>query len=206
MKKSIRVNFSQVFRVDEKDLERTPCGFLKIALRVSRIGVMEYKNSSGKAYNEYKPPEELFKPETMDSLRHVAVTNKHPSEMFVRPYNSQRLMVGFVCGNPVLEQDYYLNSEICLTRQDIIDSVIQKFNNGENQEVSAGYSATIEEARGDYNGERYDAIQKDIQFNHVALVDVGRAGKEVRLVWPNEKQSKADSVEFADFRYCSNFI
>ena len=167
---------------------------------------MIYKDSTGKEYLEYKPPEELFKIQTIDSLKNVAVTDKHPQEMFIRPYNSQRLMVGFVCGEPRIEQDYYLSSEIILTRQDIIDSVIQKFQSGENQEVSAGYSASIQEAQGNYNGEKYNAIQTDIVFNHVAMVDIGRAGKEVRLVWPNEKQSKANSGDFPDFRYCTEPI
>src|SRR5262249_40249598 len=39
----------------------------------------------------------------------------------------------------------------------------------------------MEEASGEWNGERYDAIQRNIRGNHVALVDVARAGPEARV-------------------------
>jgi len=48
-------------------------------------------------------------------------------------------------------------------------------------ELSCGYEARLEEAPGVYEGEAYDVRQRDIVYNHVSIVDEGRAGPQVRL-------------------------
>ena len=207
--RSSRINFSQVFRLNEADIKRTSCGFIKLPVRVSRIGVMAYKDSAGKSYNEFKPPEELFNENAMATLQDVPVTDKHPEEVFVRPYNWKKLAVGFVPGKPEIDQDYYLSSELVISDQNMIDAVCRKFKSGQDQQVSAGYSANIIEEKGEWNGEPYDSVQRDIQFNHCALVDVGRAGSDVKLIWPEDKKDSKpvlNSPESKSFRYASIFI
>ena len=179
-----RINFSQVFNVKKADLDYTPCGFLKLPVRVSRIGVMEYRNANDEPTYECKPPEELFNPKTMESLRHIPVTDKHPQAMFVTPENSKELMVGFMSGEPIIEDDTYLSSDLIITDQTIIDRLVKKFDNNETQEVSAGYSATIEKTPGTFIDTHYDTVQRDVVFNHCALVSVGRAGRDCRLIFP----------------------
>ena len=49
------------------------------------------------------------------------------------------------------------------------------------RELSLGYELDLDETPGTWNGEPYDAIQKNIRVNHLALVDKARAGDQARL-------------------------
>lgn len=49
----------------------------------------------------------------------------------------------------------------------------------EQAELSSGYRYTADMTSGEYEGVKYDGIMRNIQGNHVALVDVGRAGHDV---------------------------
>lgn len=49
------------------------------------------------------------------------------------------------------------------------------------RELSLGYSYTPEFKSGEFNGTRYDFVMRDIKANHLALVEVGRAGSDVRV-------------------------
>ena len=43
-------------------------------------------------------------------------------------------------------------------------------------QLSVGYHADLDETPGSWRGERYDAVQRNIRGNHLAIVDQGRAG------------------------------
>ena len=200
LKRAARINFSQILRTDGAGFQETSCGFAKLPFRVSRVGCMEYKDEDGKSYVEFKPPEELFNFDSMESLKCVAVTNKHPKEVFVTKKNSKKLMVGFIPEFPEIEEEYYLKAEMVITDAEIIEALEKKFMAGEDQEISAGYSAVIEDEVGEWNGEKFQAVQREIVFNHCALVDVGRAGEDVKILWPNRSDSQSA------IRYASVFV
>ncbi|SCU95521.1 conserved hypothetical protein [Cupriavidus necator] len=44
------------------------------------------------------------------------------------------------------------------------------------KDLSCGYTLTLDETPGECNGRRYDAVQRNIRYNHLALVRAGRAG------------------------------
>lgn len=197
MEKSVRIQFHQILRLNAADLERTSCGFIKLPVRVSRVGVMIYKDGKGKSYPEFKPPEELFREETKKSLCYIPVTDKHPKTALVRPYNVKELSVGMVVDEGKEDMEYFLSSSMVITDQKVIDRICDKFNKGETQEVSAGYEAQIHEEPGIFNGEKYVTVQRDVVFNHLALVDLGRAGPDVKIVFPVEGfNTKADNQDF----------
>lgn len=56
---------------------------------------------------------------------------------------------------------------------------IRKIENGERMELSAAYFFTPVLENGEWNGKPYDFVMTDIQGNHVALVEEGRAGSDV---------------------------
>jgi len=60
------------------------------------------------------------------------------------------------------------------------ENILKKRKNGK-KELSAGYLATNVPEKGIFNGEEYDFVQKDINLNHLALVDEGRMGCDVCL-------------------------
>lgn len=49
------------------------------------------------------------------------------------------------------------------------------------RELSLGYSLDLDETPGVWNGQPYDAIQRNIRINHLALVEKARAGEQARL-------------------------
>jgi len=67
---------------------------------------------------------------------------------------------------------------VTITDKEAIDAVLR----GDAVEVSAGYEVDIVETPGvTPDGQAYDAIQRNIRCNHIALTRRGRAGPEVRL-------------------------
>jgi len=72
------------------------------------------------------------------------------------------------------------------------------------RELSLGYGLTLDETPGEWNGHPYDAIQRAIKINHLALVSAARAGEQARLNIDGkenltggpvmEEQNKQDSV------------
>ena len=162
-------------------------GFIRMEVRASRIGVMPYKDPfAKKPHYELKLPSELFSMSTMDSFRDLPVTDEHPKEMFVTPENSKKQMVGFTNNYAWVENSYYLSSRFVVTDAPIIKRIYDKFEQGETQQVSCGYLADIEEKEGFWNGLPFSRIQRNIRFNHLALVRIGRGGDDVEVVLKNQ--------------------
>lgn len=160
------------------NMEMTPQGFLRFPVFAGRDGIQIYMNRDGDIVRELRPTDEVFREETMDSLKHVPCTNEHPEEM-VNPENSKELMVGFGSGEVAkVSKDgvNYMKTVVTITDAETIAD-IQKGK----VEVSLGYDVKIEEESGVWNDIPYDSIQRDIMINHLAIVDKGRAGPEVRL-------------------------
>lgn len=53
---------------------------------------------------------------------------------------------------------------------------------GGKKQLSAGYRCVYDFTPGAYNGERYDAVQRVMRGNHLALVERGRMGPEVAVL------------------------
>lgn len=178
-------------RFDQLELrpaETTPEGFLDVELFATRTGIFDYEQPDGSIRRELRHPDEVFAPESLASLRHAVFTNKHPPELVNRD-NSPAYVVGYLIGEPqvVLNeqseldedevQDGRIKTKARITDGRAIDDIVK----GGRRETSAGYTADVLIQPGIYKGERYDAVQTNIRYNHVAGVDVGRAGPEVRL-------------------------
>jgi hypothetical protein len=70
---------------------------------------------------------------------------------------------------------------------------IKEMETGEKVEVSCGYYCDLDETPGEWNGQKYDAIQRNIRGNHVAIVPKGRAGPEARIHLDAADAEKADA-------------
>ena len=190
---SIKADYSAVAHIPEKELikKNEITGFIHVNVRASRIGVMPYKDPlEGKPHFELKLPKELFSIDTMSSFNKLPVTDEHPKEMFVTPDNSKKLMVGFTDPYAWVENHYYLASRITISDSKVISRIYEKSFNGESQQVSCGYIADIEEKEGEWNGIKYHRIQRNIRFNHLALVRIGRGGKDVEVILKNEYKTE----------------
>lgn len=164
-------------RSELKGAHRTEQGFLRVPGFATRTGVFKYKTSDGKVVRQLRLPEEVFSKESLDSLRGIPLTDDHPME-FVTPSNAKKYMVGYT-GDSVMREGNMVRIEITITDADVINKVESK----KLKELSLGYRYEVELKQGVYDGEEYDMIQRNIRHNHLALVDKGRAGPAVRLVF-----------------------
>jgi len=155
-------------------LERTPQGFLKAPLYATRTGVFKYRTPKGDTIGELRLAEEVFKPESMATLASVPVTLRHPPDL-VSPSNFPKYGKGYLLESVSQDGDKIAATAIIADEQ-----AIKAVEEGM-REVSCGYTADLEPAEGIFEGEPYQFIQRNIRYNHLAIVDRGRAGPEVAL-------------------------
>ncbi len=156
-------------------LEFTQQGFLRIPVIAGRIGIQLYFDEDGNELREYRPASEVFSEATMASLKMIPVTNDHPTKM-VNPDNAKAITVGMTSDFAKVVDDQFIATEAVIFDRDTIEDIkLGKV------EVSLGYDVELENTPGEFNGEKYDVIQRKIINNHLAIVDKGRAGSEVRF-------------------------
>lgn len=154
--------------------EVTPQGFLKIPGFATRTGVFTYKDGDGNIRRELRHPDEVFDPESLSTLQNSPVTLDHPPVM-VDPSNINKYIKGYCTDKVGVNRDL-VEAELIVSHKDAIDAIKKGM-----RELSSGYAADLVEESGIYEGTRYDYRQTNIKYNHLALVDKGRAGPEVRL-------------------------
>ena len=190
MKKDIRrfdnIDNSQWMTIP---FERTAEGFLKGRAIVTSIGVFTYKRKDGTIQRELRLPEEVFSPETLNSMKLKPVTLNHPTEL-VTADNADKLQVGSLGDNPSWTKEWHDRSweevtdgincaiDMVVTKKDAIDAVL----NGKNA-LSMGYTCDLEIAQpgATWCGVEYDFIQRNIRYNHCAIVDSARAGDNAKI-------------------------
>lgn len=169
----LRSNGGVAYRVDIGSLrpaKRLADGRLRAEGWVSRAGVFVYRDSDGKERREYRPPDEVFHSDALGSFACVPVTDDHPPESLTAK-NARRFTVGMI-GESIRRDGDHVAAALTI----FDDATISKMESGKVQ-LSCGYVAdVVAEAGVTADGERYDAVQRNIRGNHVALVDVARAG------------------------------
>lgn len=159
------------------NIERTPQGGLRCPARLTRTGVFSYTRADGSIVRELRHPDEVFAEDSIATLSGAPVTDLHPSTP-VRPSNWKTAAVGHV-GEDVRADGSFVSARLMI--QD--EAAITGIERGDRKELSCGYSCRLDHEPGEYEGERYDAIQRSIRYNHVALgpKNWGRAGSDVAL-------------------------
>lgn len=151
-------------------------GSIIVQAVISRAGVFEYRKD-GRTWLEYRDPREVFDPASMSSFELMAVTNLHPDEGEVTIENRSELGKGSVMPGSVRRDGDLLIADLHIT-----DATLIHYMKNGRREVSCGYfQDIIEEAGTSPKGERYDARQTNIRGNHVAIVDIARAGDVARV-------------------------
>lgn len=168
-----------VFTLDSNDFERTKEGYLNINALTTRVGIFKYQQSDGSIVRQYRPAEEVLNKDSYSTLSNAPVTNEHPRE-FVNSKNIKKYQVGFVRDGIEVVDNKFLKARLVIQDDDTINEIISN----KKVEVSCGYTCTHEIKDGEFEGEgRYDLIQRDINYNHLAIVYKGRAGEQVRLTY-----------------------
>ena len=146
----------------------------------ARTGVYQYLSSEldldgpERIVNVYRSPEEVFKPESMATYADKDVTNDHPDDL-VDSTTFKDVSSGHVRG--AARQGENVEVDLIIKDQSAIDDI----DSGK-AELSPGYLAEYVHAPGVApDGTPYEYEQRDIQINHVAVVEAARGGKVARI-------------------------
>jgi hypothetical protein len=122
----------------------------------------------------YRDASEVFSHSSLASFSHIPITLDHPA-VAVNSENWADLAVGET-STEVLREGERLKLPLIIKKQDAIDAV----KSGKRQ-LSVGYDCVLDWTSGTHDGVQYQARQRDIRANHVAIVDVARAGPEFKI-------------------------
>lgn len=156
----------------------TPEGYLIDNPILTRVGIFEYHNPDGTIRRELRLPEEVFAAESLASYKGKPVILTHEAGL-VDVDNVQQEHIGTILSEGVQDGDN--------VRAQIVIHDAESLSYGL-RELSLGYTQTPDETPGVWNGQPYDAIQRNIQINHLALVEKARAGEQARLNIDGEEQ------------------
>ena len=139
---------------------------------------------------EYRPPEEVFAPESLASFANAPVTIGHVVSE-VTPENWRKVSVGHLASAAQDEQDKdWVSGPLTIADHMAIERALDK--DRPFRACSVGYKCRVVPQEGiSPDGKRYTHIQRDIRANHIALLPEGeerQAGASLRL------DSKDDQV------------
>lgn len=123
-----------------------------------------------KVYYLLRDPEELKK--AAPTFNNLPLLNKHIPVSADEP---QKEMIAGTTGSDTVFEDGYLKCSLAVWDAEAIAGI----ESGEQVELSSAYRYTADMTAGEFEGRHYDGVMRDIVGNHVALVDVGRAGRDV---------------------------
>lgn len=152
---------------------------------MTKIGVFPYLGRQispelepDRIYQVLRPKEELTRPETLESLKLIPLINDHTmigTQAGMKP--AEEVGVEGTTGTNVKVSGRLLTNNLkCFT-----ENIKELISSGK-KDLSMGYRCRYELTSGEFEGQHYDAIQRDIIFNHIALVDEGRMGSDVRVM------------------------
>lgn len=164
--------------------QKTADGYWKLEGKIARSGIQEYRRADGTMVRELRMAEDVKASATKFAL--LPLTNGHPPGM-VTPENAKQYTIGAV-GHADFA-DGWVKAPVTVWSKDGIESI-----KAGRAQLSVGYQCTLIEEPGEWNGERYDCRQVDIVPNHLAIVDVARAGPAARLRLDSNSAATVDLI------------
>lgn len=161
--------------------------------RIARSGIQDYlaiemgemfkDREPGSVIRVYRPADEVFSADSIASFEQQPITNDHPAEG-VDVKNFKGLSVGTAFN--VRQDGIYLLADLKITDADAINDI-----KAGKRELSNGYSSAITRESGiTPDGKTYDAIQRSIRGNHIAIVDKARCGSRCSINDSKTKKGK----------------
>lgn len=176
-----RVTRFDTIRLDKA--AKLSSGALRVDGTLTRVGVFEYRDAAGAVVREYRPPDEVFNADSVASMADVDVTIGHPRGM-VEASNWRQLSVGHVSGVPHKDEAVQgLAAPVVVKDPEAIKRIDSKGPDAL-RDISAGYTVELDPTPGiTPDGKPYDVVQRNIRYNHVALLKRGdgRQGTQVGL-------------------------
>jgi uncharacterized protein len=154
---------------------------------ISKVGVFPYSGAQighpdldpDRIYMVYRPEEELSNEDTINSFKLLPFTDEHAmlgsEDEGLMP--AEKKGIHGITGEDVYFEDGYLKTNLKIFSEGAND-LIRKGK----KELSIGYRCIYDIQSGIYDGQPYDAIQRQIRGNHLALVEEGRSGPDVAVL------------------------
>lgn len=168
---------------DAAKVQVTKDGYLVATPRVARTGIQLYYGrelgvegkDANKVFKVFRPEEEVFSKDSLASYAYKPVTDDHPPEN-VTVDNWKKYSRGQMSGDIARDGEFIRVPMAMMDRE-----LVAKFKDGK-AELSMGYECEIDMTPGTApDGSAYDARQKNIRINHLAVVDAARGGKDLRI-------------------------
>lgn len=150
----------------------TPEGYFRDSPILTSTGIFEYVNYDGSIRRELRLPEEVFDPDSLTSYQGKPIIITHDAGL-IDKRNVDKEQIG-----TILTEGYEDGDDV---RADIVIHNTDAMKNSNLRELSVGYNLDLDERPGVWKGQHYDAIQRNIRVNHLALVRKARAGDQARL-------------------------
>ena len=153
---------------------------------ISKVGVFPYLGSTIDAsgefgltpdelYNVFRPEEELNDQETIDSFKLVPWIDDHE---FLGDSGTPAEEKGV---HGVVGEDVKFDNGVLKGNIKVFSERLKNEIETGKQELSLGYRCKYEKKSGMFGGEKYDFVQTKIRGNHLALVEQGRMGSDVKV-------------------------
>lgn len=166
-------------------------GYLVARGVLARTGIQLYR--AGEIFTDapdpmaivrvYRPHSEVFDKLSMASFENRPVTVNHPA-VSVTSENWRQYAVGEV--RDVRREGNFMVGTVIVKDKAGIDAI-----KSGNEELSNGYTNNLDMTPGvTPSGEQYDAVQRQIRGNHVALVKRARCGADCRLTGDDKTEDE----------------
>lgn len=182
------VRFPSAMAMDRRDFDGN--GWFEVKDNpISKVGIFKYQGSQipgapdkSKMYRVLRPAEELGSPATIKSFMLLPWIDNHA--MLGKGEGLVPAEQKGVSG--VIGQDIYFDPNACdgtlFANLKVFSAAMADLINAGKKELSCGYRCDYDWTPGIWKGKPYDAIQRNIRGNHVALVQKGRMGSDVSVL------------------------
>lgn len=166
---------------------------LRISAYATRTGVFNYPNHPLFKRHARKP-EHVFDSASLETLKNLPITSEHPMKdgkfILLDTSNIHEFQKGYTGEKVEIIDKKTIKINLIITDEKLIEEIESQ----ERAYLSCGYTADTVAEKGIYDGLEYDAVQKNIKQNHLAVVRNPRGGQALKVLLDSEN-SYFDSLE-----------
>lgn len=164
------------------NVRKTDEGYIIDSPNVARTGILTYTNADGSIRRELRLAEDVFHADSLNSFIGKPITVDHPKGL-VTPKDIKQYQIGTMLSAGRKDGEN-VKADIVIHQPDAI---------GERRQLSLGYNVDLDETPGEWEGQKYDAIQRNIKVNHLSVVKNARAGAQARLNMDSDEEPLINS-------------
>lgn len=158
---------------------------------ISRAGIFPYSGrqlgmtgaDADRIFQVWRPAEELADPECVASFKLIPWIDDHTMLGPTLQSLTDAAVPAEAKGvQGVIGEDVYFSNDTLYANIKAFSNILAELIATGKRELSAGYRCVYDMVSGTFNGQHYDAIQRQIRGNHLALVKEGRMGPQVAVL------------------------